>query len=65
MCQNLNTPLPATLTDILNEKILLAGVITACSAYAVPDTWSMGAARGFTEYCISNESGDRVIITCN
>ncbi|UXJ02800.1 hypothetical protein N6Y36_12220 [Morganella morganii] len=45
MCQNLNTPLPATLTDILNEKILLAGVITACSAYAVPDTWSMGAAR--------------------
>ncbi|HCU0242027.1 TPA: hypothetical protein OUE28_000939 [Morganella morganii] len=29
------------------KKILLAGVIAACSApaYAVPDTWSIGAAR--------------------
>ncbi|EPW8572901.1 hypothetical protein ACWQEN_002263 [Morganella morganii] len=49
------------------KKILLAGVIAACSAsaYAVPDTWSMGAAQGFTEYSISNGAGNAVIIACN
>ncbi|MBW5407330.1 hypothetical protein ACISK3_03020 [Morganella morganii] len=49
------------------KKRVLAGVIAACSASAnaVPGTRSMGAAQGFTEYSISNGSGDTVIIACN
>ncbi|MBP6082881.1 MAG: hypothetical protein KA732_16580 [Providencia sp.] len=40
-------------------------LFVSASVQAIPNVWSSSFAQGFTEYSIANNSGYRIIISCN